>query len=60
MMAKRSGAESVYACEMNDAMVRLSCDALAVNGLAGSITVIHNLSTMLSVPNSIPNRSAVT
>ena len=56
MMVKRSGADRAYACEMNDVMVRLSCEALAANGLAGSVTVLHSLSTMLSVPEDVPNR----
>lgn len=56
MMAKRSGAKNVYACEMNDAMVSLSCDALAANGLADSVTVVHSLSTMLTVPKNLPER----
>ena len=56
MMAKRTGAESVYACEMSDTMVRLSCEALAANGLADSVTVLHTLSTMISIPKDIPNR----
>lgn len=55
-MAKRSGAENVYACEMNDTMVKLSCDTLAANGLGGCVTVLHSLSTMLSVPRNIPER----
>lgn len=56
MMAKRCGAERVYACELSDTMVRLSCEALAANGLADSVTVLHSLSTMLSIPKDIPNR----
>ena len=56
MMAKRCGAENVYACEMNDAMVKMSCDILAANGLANGVTVLHSISTMLSVPRNIPNR----
>jgi predicted O-methyltransferase YrrM len=56
MMAKRSGAERVYACEVSDAMVSLSREALAANGLADSVTVLHSLSTMLSIPKGIPNR----
>lgn len=55
-MAKRSGAERVYACEMSDTMVKVSCDALAANGLTNSVTLLHSLSTMLSVPKDIPNR----
>ena len=56
MMARRSGAERVYACEVSDAMVRLSYEALAANELADSVTVLHSLSTMLSIPKNIPNR----
>ena len=56
MMAKRCGARSVYACEMNDAMVKMSCDILAANGLADDVTVLHSISTMLSVPENIPSR----
>jgi predicted O-methyltransferase YrrM len=56
MMVKRSGAERVYACEVSDAMVSLSREALAANGLADSVTVLHSLSTMLSIPKDIPNR----
>ena len=56
MMAKQCGAERVYACELSDTMVRLSREALAVNGLADSVTVLHSLSTMLSIPKDIPNR----
>lgn len=56
MMAKRCGAENVYACEMNEAMVKMSCDVLAANGLASSVTVLHSISTMLSVPKTMPNK----
>lgn len=58
MMAARSGAESVYAVEVNRTMVAMSRDILAANGMSERVKLLHSLSTSLSVPRDIPQRSA--
>lgn len=56
MMAVRSGSKRVYACEMNKKMVEISHDILKGNGVDNNVTVLHSLSTALSVPKDIPER----
>ena len=56
MMAVKAGAKSVYACEVNETMVTVSHDILAANGIQDDITLLHALSTTLSVPVDIPKR----
>ena len=58
MMAVKAGAKRVYACELNEVMVSLSHDILAANGMQDDVTIIHALSTTLSVPQDIPERFA--
>lgn len=56
MMAVRSGAERVYAVEVDDTMVGMSRDVLTANGMADKVKVLHSLSTSLSVPTHLPHR----
>lgn len=56
MMAMRSGAEKVYALEVNSTMVAMSRKILDSNGMSGKVNLIHSLSTSLSVPRDIPQR----
>lgn len=59
MMAVRSGAKRVYACEVNETMAIMSRDILSTNGMGDDVTILHCLSTDLSVPSDIPERSAI-
>ncbi len=46
----------MYACEINETMVAMSRDILAANGIA-DVTLMHSLSTSMSVPRDLPQRS---
>ncbi len=56
MMAVCSGAERVYAVELDNTMVAMSRDILALNGMAEKVKLFHCLSTSLSIPTHIPHR----
>ena len=56
MMAVRSGARFVYACELNETFAAMSCDILSTNGMQDQVKVISSPSTSLSVPNNLPTR----
>ena len=56
MMAVRSGAKMVSACDFNETLFSLSRDIVAANGLEGQVNIIHALSTSLTIPRDIPNR----
>ena len=56
MMAVRSGAERVYAVEVDDTMAGISQDILASNGMVGRIKLFHSHSTSLAIPTHLPQR----
>ena len=56
MLAVRSGATKVYACDMDVTMATMSRDIIAANGMADKISVINKLSTDLTIPDNIPER----
>ena len=56
MLAVRSGAERVYAVEVDDTMVAMSRDILASNNMTEKVQLFHALSTSLSVPTHLPQR----
>lgn len=56
MMAAKSGAEMVRACDFNETLFSLSQDIVAAHGLEGQVNIIHALSTSLTVPRDIPSR----
>ena len=56
MLAVRSGAARVYACEVNSAMVKTSHDVISANEMEDRIRVVHKMSTDSSVPEDIPER----
>ena len=56
MMAVRAGSRSVYACELSGVMVKLSRDVFTANNMSDQVTLLHSLSTKLSVPKDIPKR----
>ena len=55
-MAVKLGAKQVYACELDVTMVNMSHDILTANGMRDNITLLHSLSTKLSVPRDLPER----
>ncbi|KAL5493356.1 hypothetical protein EMCRGX_G014525 [Ephydatia muelleri] len=57
MMAARSGAKMVSACDFNETLFSLSRDIVAANGFEGRVNIIHALSTSLTVPRDILNRA---
>ena len=56
MMAVRSGAKHVYACDLSHVMVRMSHDILVANQIEDKISVIHSSSHQLRVPETLPER----
>ena len=56
MMAVRAGSRSVYACELSGVMVKLARDVFAANNMSDRVTLLHSLSTKLSIPKDIPKR----
>ena len=56
LLAVRSGASRVYACELNATMVAMSRDILSANGMMDSVTVIPKISTQAAVPTDLPER----
>ena len=56
MLAVRSGAARVYACEMDITMAVMSHDIIAANGMADKISVINKISTDLVEPDDISDR----
>ena len=48
----------MYACELDVTMITMSHDILTANGMQDNITLLHSLSTKLSVPRDIPERFA--
>ena len=48
MMAVKSGAKHVYACEMSSFMMSLCQDVLEANDMSNQVYLIHSLSTDLS------------
>ena len=60
MLAVRSGAARVYACELNTTMVTVSHDILASNGMADKVAIIHKTSTEATIPADLPERYVLT
>lgn len=60
MLAVRSGAARVYACELNTTMVTMSHDILASNGMADKVAIIHKTSTEATIPADLPERYVLT
>ena len=56
MMAVRFRAKKVYACELSPAMVALSRQVLEANGMSNDVSLIHKVSTEVSVPEHLPER----
>ena len=56
MLAVRSGASQVYACEMDTTMATMSRDIIAANGMTDEISVINKISTDLTIPQELPER----
>ena len=56
MLAVRSGASRVYACEMDATMATMSHDIIAANGMADRISIINKMSGDLEIPQDIPER----
>jgi len=59
MMAARSGAEHVYACEMHELMHFKANQIFEKNGYAKQITAYHAYSTQLEVGRHLPRKADV-
>ena len=55
-MAAKSGAEHVFGCDTSQLMVTLACDVVATNGMQDKVSLLHALSSDLSIPKDIPKR----
>lgn len=56
MLAVRSGASNVFACELNFTMVTMSHDILRANQMEERVKIIHKTSTEVTVPTDLPER----
>ncbi len=59
MMAARSGASHVYACEANKLMAEVAKEVITSNGYSDHITILDKHSTDLVVGKDIPTRADV-
>jgi tetratricopeptide (TPR) repeat protein len=59
MMAARSGAKHVYACESNPILAKLAVEIIEKNGLSDKITIIPKHSSDIIIGQDMPSRADI-